>query len=58
MAGDMGVPFLGGIPIEPAIVTGGDEGTPFGLAENPETGAGKAFADIVEVILAKEQIRN
>jgi len=29
MAGEMGVPFLGRIPIDPAVVASGDEGRPF-----------------------------
>jgi ATP-binding protein involved in chromosome partitioning len=40
----LGVPFLGEVPIDPAVVTGGDSGRPIvGLA--PESAAARAFAD-------------
>ncbi len=49
-AWELGVPFLGKIPIEPEIVTYGDEGKPFVL-EKPESPAGRAFDKIVKNIL-------
>jgi len=49
-AKEMGVPFLGRVPIEPGIVESGDSGKPFVL-NNPESEAGKAFMKIVEKIL-------
>lgn len=44
-----GVPFLGAIPIEPAVVQDSDAGTPFVLA-HPDSVSAKAFAEIVEKI--------
>lgn len=49
-AGELGVPFLGKIPIDPQIVVSGDEGKPF-IASQPESVASKAFLNIVENIL-------
>ena len=51
LAQEMGVPFLGGIPIDPQIVACGDEGVPYThrFAESP---AAKAFAAVVERIVA------
>jgi Mrp family chromosome partitioning ATPase len=47
---EMGVPFLGKIPIDPQIVRSGDEGKPF-VASQPESEAGRAFMNIVENIV-------
>jgi ATP-binding protein involved in chromosome partitioning len=47
MAEKLGIPFLGGIPIDPAIVIGGDAGKPFVL-ERPDSPAAKAFESIVK----------
>jgi Mrp family chromosome partitioning ATPase len=46
---ELGVPFLGKIPIDPQIVASGDEGKPF-VASQSESEAGKAFKKIVENI--------
>ena len=51
LAEEMGVPFLGAIPIDPEIVTAGDAGTP-PLGGDTDTPAAKAFATVVESILA------
>ncbi len=47
---ELGVPFLGKIPIDPRIVISGDEGKPF-VASQPDSDAGKAFMKIVENII-------
>jgi len=47
MAERLDLPFLGSIPIDPAIVVGGDAGTPFVL-ERPDSPATKAFESIVD----------
>ncbi len=47
---ELGVPFLGKIPIDPQIVISGDEGKPF-VATRPESEAGRAFMNIVENII-------
>jgi hypothetical protein len=51
LAGEMGVPFLGSIPIDPQIVQCGDSGIPYAhrFAESP---AAKAFVAIVDRIVA------
>jgi len=49
-ATELGVPFLGGVPIDPAIVTGGDTGKPI-VTENPESAAAKAFTGLASAIL-------
>jgi len=55
MALDMGVPFLGSIPIEQKIVENGDAGTPFqnAAAENTSPAQG-AFSSIVEALIDKK----
>ena len=49
VASDMGVPFLGSIPLEPKIAQNSDSGTPF-VSENPDSPAAKAFIGIVAKI--------
>jgi Mrp family chromosome partitioning ATPase len=53
MAREMDVPFLGRIPIDPAVVQAGDEGKPF-LYFYSETETGKVFRKVIEPILALE----
>jgi ATP-binding protein involved in chromosome partitioning len=48
---EMGVPFLGRIPIDPRIVVSGDEGRPF-VAGTGDSDAARAFEAIVDKILA------
>ena len=50
MAGEMGVPFLGRIPIDAGIVTACDGGTPY-CQSHSETQATRAFAEIIKPIL-------
>jgi ATP-binding protein involved in chromosome partitioning len=47
---EMGVPFLGRIPIDPRIVVSGDEGRPFADGTQ-DSEASRAFAAIVDKIL-------
>ncbi len=49
VASEMGVPFLGSIPLEPKIAQNSDSGTPF-VSENPDSPAAKAFIGIVAEI--------
>jgi len=50
-ARDMGIPFLGKIPIDPAVVTAGDAGKPYVL--NTDNGvAAKAFKDLIDKIIS------
>ena len=50
MAEEMGVPFLGAIPIEPEVVLSGDGGTPI-VRSKPGSETAKAFARIVGALL-------
>jgi len=51
MATDMGVPFLGRIPIDPAVGQACDDGTPFVYRYN-QTETAKAFERVIAPILA------
>jgi len=51
-AKELGLPFLGRIPLDPEIVVGGDAGTPFVL-EHPDSEATKAFTEIVKRLKAQ-----
>jgi len=53
LALEMNVPFLGQIPIDPDIVMAGDAGIPL-LRDGPQSLAAKAFADVVNSIVAAE----
>jgi ATP-binding protein involved in chromosome partitioning len=46
LAREMGVPFLGAIPIDPSVVSGGDAGTPFAAGGLPSP-ARRSFLEIV-----------
>jgi ATP-binding protein involved in chromosome partitioning len=48
-AEQLGVPFLGDIPIDPAIVAGGDAGTPI-VASHPESAAARAFVAVATAV--------
>lgn len=50
MAEEMGVPFLGRVPLDPAMVQAGDSGRPF-MEGNPETIAAKSLHDILGTVL-------
>jgi Mrp family chromosome partitioning ATPase len=50
IAGEMNIPFLGRVPIDPNIVQASDNGKPF-LVENPDAEATRAFNGIVEKII-------
>ncbi len=49
-AQEMGVPFLGRVPIDPDIVQSSDTGKPF-ILENPDSEASKSFMSIVNKII-------
>jgi len=49
-AREMKVPFLGKVPIEPEIVTSGDEGKPF-VWDQKESSAAKVLGEMVEQII-------
>ena len=51
-AATLGVPFLGRVPIDPAIRAGGDSGTPIVVA-NPASPQSAAFREIAQKIIAE-----
>ena len=51
-AKDLGLPFLGRIPLDPRIVVGGDAGKPF-VVEHPDSEATKAFRAVVVALKAQ-----
>jgi len=53
MAREMGVPFLGNIPLDPLMVEAGDSGKPF-MQHFPDSATARAFDRILEPILALE----
>jgi len=48
-AEELGLPLLGSVPLDPAIVIGGDAGTPVVL-ERPDSPSAKAFTEIAEKV--------
>ncbi len=57
MAREMKVPFLGRVPMDPAVVSAGDDGKPYAY-HYEKTPFSKAFADIVNLILDKTATGN
>jgi ATP-binding protein involved in chromosome partitioning len=47
---ELGVPLLGSIPLDPAIVVGGDSGRPV-VVDRPESPAGLAFAELARSLV-------
>ena len=56
-ASDMGIPFLGAIPIDPQVCVSGDAGIPI-VESHPESVASKAFIAAAEKLAAQISIRN
>ncbi|NLV44906.1 MAG: P-loop NTPase [Candidatus Hydrogenedentes bacterium] len=54
MANQMGVPFLGGIPLDPGVANACDAGRPY-THHFPDTPAGLAFKKIIDPILALDK---
>ena len=50
IAREIGVPFLGAVPIDPAIVHTGDAGTPM-VSEHPDTPAAQVYVKIAEALV-------
>jgi len=48
-ATELGVPFLGDVPIDPAVVDSGDAGTPI-VAAHPDSAAAAAFVHLADVV--------
>jgi len=51
LAESVATQFLGGVPLDPAVSVSGDEGRPT-VVSAPDSPAGRAFAEIVDAILA------
>lgn len=51
-AESLDVPFLGGVPLDPAIVAGGDLGKPVVL-ERPDSPAGRTFVDLANKLIER-----
>jgi ATP-binding protein involved in chromosome partitioning len=56
MATDLGIPFLGEVPIDTRVRTGGDEGAPI-VAAAPEAPAARAFAEVAGKVAAQISIQ-
>jgi ATP-binding protein involved in chromosome partitioning len=56
MAEDMGIPFLGEVPIDTRVRSGGDEGAPIVMAV-PDAPAAKAFVDLAGRVAAQVSIQ-
>jgi ATP-binding protein involved in chromosome partitioning len=57
MAEDLGIPFLGEVPIDTRVRAGGDEGQPI-VAAAPDTPAARAFLDLASRVAAQVSIQN
>ena len=53
LASEMGVPFLGRIPIDPQVVEAGDSGRPF-ISSYPESETAKAFNEVMQPVLGRD----
>ncbi len=53
-AEQLGVPFLGAIPIDPAIVSGGDSGRPV-VVDRPDSPAAQAFGEVARKVIEQLQ---
>ena len=57
MAEEMGIPFLGEVPIDTRVRSGGDEGQPI-VAAAPDAPAARSFADVAGKVAAQVSIQN
>lgn len=55
LADAAGIPFIGGIPMDPNVRTGGDNGVPV-VISNPDSPVSKALREIAENIAAKVSV--
>ena len=56
MAEDMGIPFLGEVPIDTRVRSGGDEGQPI-VAAAPDAPGRAAFVDVAGKVAAQISIQ-
>jgi ATP-binding protein involved in chromosome partitioning len=57
MAEEMGIPFLGEVPIDTRVRSGGDEGRPI-VAAAPDAPAAQAFSAVASQVAAQVSIQN
>jgi ATP-binding protein involved in chromosome partitioning len=57
MAEEMQIPFLGEVPIDTRVRSGGDEGRPI-VAVAPDSPAAQAFLDLASRVAAQVSIQN
>jgi ATP-binding protein involved in chromosome partitioning len=57
MAEEMQIPFLGEVPIDTRVRSGGDEGQPI-VAVAPEASAAQAFASVASQVAAQVSVQN
>lgn len=55
LAKESGVPFIGAIPMDPAVRAGGDAGTPV-VVSNPDSPVAKALKEIAKDVAAKVSV--
>jgi ATP-binding protein involved in chromosome partitioning len=55
LASQAGVPFIGAIPMDPAVRTGGDEGKPV-VVTHPDSPVARALRQVAEDIAAKVSV--
>ncbi|MFN7971786.1 MAG: Mrp/NBP35 family ATP-binding protein [Acidobacteriota bacterium] len=56
-AAELGVPFLGEVPLDPAVVVGGDAGMPIVVAE-PSSPVAAAYRDIAKQVAAALSVKS
>jgi ATP-binding protein involved in chromosome partitioning len=57
ISAELGVPFMGGIPVDPGVVASGDEGEPI-VARAPDCSVSKAYFQIAERVAAAVSVLN
>jgi ATP-binding protein involved in chromosome partitioning len=57
MAQEVGVDFLGEVPLEPQVRVGGDEGTPI-VVRDPESAAAQAIRAVAQKVAAAVSVQN
>ena len=56
-ADELGIDFLGEIPLEAGVRNGADTGVPI-IESDPESGVGRAFAEIAQTVAAKTSVQH
>jgi ATP-binding protein involved in chromosome partitioning len=57
VAAEMGVPYLGAVPLDQAVRVGGDAGTPI-VVSQPDSPAARAFQEIAQRLAAQVSVLN